>query len=904
MNALVEDIRRIILSVSAQPRQAAITTLKGVPGRGPNGFGIRFKAWLESGPSAFSEPVTVECVDHMSDHGIDVLVTGQLTGTRIGVQIKSDNDVTAGEFTSKAKAQLTDAQAWGLSEIVLVIACQPTDKHEKTYLHLFNELQRWPKQEILICLPERAAALFAAFGVLMVPPPRSRSWPELLAKLGQSDIAAILLDRWPKITPTSRFVAPREFSAIADSVDANPVTIISGPPASGKTFSALQLLMRAFEAGREPIWIAPTVFQPTAGPLTELSAPPDLKTRIDLLARKLGVTPRLPPLDATEFAAVALRPTSTVFIEDPFGKTDDSYAYSLHTYSFFDFDYFVELLCHGKPRASCRIIVTTREALFERWIDERGQNGKSLPDGISVITIGPRSYSPRGIRDLAAKLLREGNAGIADGVVDEAAAQLASPYEVELVAYAAAGGSAPLVALQDYKDGLQRTLSGRLVPVDDGERLFLLLLAALAGNGLWKSDFAAHFAALYSAIADGNADTVLASAQRKYRVLFARFLGGGTLGMSRWFHLEPVHSTVRDEIKRTLSAFPSFLETVACNLPAMVHPLSTQTPAAIGLYLLTLGAAQQQGKAAAAIVSVLMALSYTSPHAYQLASIWSTLDVTVREMILSGLEKKPALLPELVAASGTKKSTFPPQDAWRMVRALLGDQLGSKRMWPPHPHPWRFVFENISTMPADIRIRFDELASTRPSVFIFAFGDAIVEFWDASPELWRAALETPAAIDSEHAQRRVLPTIIRDWEKADQRLRDLVRRQVRNQKHQIRAILGTWALIRYEDDVDEFTPIVNTIADDADIRVPLEVIDEGVGDDAHDQAFVERVAARVDGPSAAALLSRVAAPYKPLSAWRCEVTKSCLKKGGRTGARRRGGTWAHLKPRSRARSSL
>lgn len=880
MNALVEDIRRIVLSVSAQPRQTAMVTLKGVPGRGPNGFGVRLKAWLESGPSAFSEPVTVECVDHVTDHGVDVLVTGQSTGTRIGIQIKSDNDIAAKGFTAKTKAQLTDAQAWGLSEIVLLVACKPTDKNENTYLHLFNELQRWPKQEVVMCLPERAAALLTAFAAPMVPPPRLRTWSELLTKLGQSDMPAILLDRWPNVSPTSRFVAPREFTAIVDSVDVNPVTIISGPPASGKTFSALQLLMRAFEAGREPVWIAPTVFQPTAGPIAELTAPPDLKTRIDLLTRKLGVTPRLPPLDATEFAAVALRPTATVFVEDPFGKTDDAYSYSLHTYSFFDLDAFIELLRKGQPRAGCRIIMTTREALLERWVRERKAEGKSLPAGVGIITLGVGSYSPRSIHDLASRLLQAGNPAIAVAVVDEVAVQLTSPYEVELVAYAATGGVAPLEAVEDYKEGLRRTLSGRLVPATDSERLFLLLLAALAGDGHFKNDFGATFGVLHSTIVGDDAAAALASAQDKYRVLFTRFDGGAVLGGQSWFHLEPVHSTVSDEIAHALSSLPIFLDAVACGLPAMATPLSTVTAATIGIHLLSVGAARQPGKPADAIVAVLVELSSTSGQAFQLAAIWSKLDVNVREMILSGLEKKPALLPELVMASGSKGSTLPSEDAWRIVRALLGDQFGAKRAWPPHSHPWRFAFVNLATMPADIRGILDGLASQRPDLLAFAFGDAIVDFWESSPENWRGALEAPAALGSTLAQRRVLPTIIRRWEQAAERLRDLVRRQVRNERHQIRAILGTWALIRYEESPNDFAPVLNVLADDADIRVPLEVISEGAGDDVHDRSFAERVAQRINGPAAAALLSRVADPYKALSAWRLEIAKDCLAKGG------------------------
>jgi hypothetical protein len=363
-------------------------------------------------------------------------------------------------------------------------------------------------------------------------------------------------------------------------------------------------------------------------------------------------------------------------------------------------------------------------------------------------------------------------------------------------------------------------------------------------------------------------------------VLFTRFEGGGVLGGQEWFHLEPVHSTVHDEIARALCGSRDFLDAVACGLPAMATPNSTITAATIGLHLLTLGAARQAGSAADAIVAALLELSSTSGKAFQLAALWSSLDANVREMILSGLEKKPALLPELVMACGSKSSTLSSEEAWRIVRALLRDQLGTRRIWPPHSHPWRFLFQNVSTIPADIEGILDGLASERPDLLAFAFGDAIVEFWDAIPENWRGALEAPVTLNSVLAQRRVLPTIIRRWEQAEERLRDLVQRQLENENHEIRAILGTWALIKYEDDANAFASVLDTLANDADIRVPLEVISEGAGDDAHDKCFVERVAVRVSGPAAAALLSIVADPHKPPCAWRLDVVKGCLAKGG------------------------
>src|SRR3712207_3558425 len=103
---LVEVVRKALLSVKATTDAEAMTILAGVAGRGQDQYGARLRTWLESNPEAFPEQIDVGVVDHLRDAGVDVILTGQTSGARVGFQIKSDNDLAHKEFTRELKAQI------------------------------------------------------------------------------------------------------------------------------------------------------------------------------------------------------------------------------------------------------------------------------------------------------------------------------------------------------------------------------------------------------------------------------------------------------------------------------------------------------------------------------------------------------------------------------------------------------------------------------------------------------------------------------------------------------------------------------------------------------------------------------------------------------------------------------
>jgi hypothetical protein len=363
---LIESVRRLLISIPATTDAEATDLFEGMAGRGLDQYGTKLRNWLTMDPAVFSEPINVENVDHVRDSGVDVVLTGQASKGRVGFQIKSDGDLASKDFTRDLKAQITDARAWGLSLYVIVLACRPTRKNSDKYMHIVNEFGRSPDDFVLILQPPRAAGLLRAFDSPPPNPPRaSTEWTDFFTAVREPELVSSYLDDWNGILPDERFKPPKEFIDILEAAKTKPLTIVTGPPAVGKTFCAVQILWSDFQAGREIKWITPARFTETEGPIADATAPADMKRRVDLLSRYLGIIPRQPPLDSTEFIAAHLKPNVTIYIEDPFGKTDDEFSYSMHTFRFFDLDKFVSAISQGAERFGCHILLTSREALFE-----------------------------------------------------------------------------------------------------------------------------------------------------------------------------------------------------------------------------------------------------------------------------------------------------------------------------------------------------------------------------------------------------------------------------------------------------------------------------------------------------------------------------------------------------------
>jgi hypothetical protein len=289
-SALTLAVERLLLATPCESAERAIELLARLSGRGV--YVPALSAWLERCRAAFPESISVEVLDGLHDHGVDILLSGLSSGHRVGFQVKSDRDLKEKDFTVRLKAQLVDSEYLGLDLMVLVFACQPT-RRNIAIAHWWQDYCRGLARSVICMVPGRAAALLVQRDGVSVPlAPARGSWAAFFHVVERPELAPVYLDAWQGLEPDERFLPPKELGEIRQALTNNCLVFVVGPPAFGKTFTALQLLWEAYSAGRPVSWVTANEVEPTDGPIPlpflDAGERAGFRRRVEAVLRTLG----------------------------------------------------------------------------------------------------------------------------------------------------------------------------------------------------------------------------------------------------------------------------------------------------------------------------------------------------------------------------------------------------------------------------------------------------------------------------------------------------------------------------------------------------------------------------------------------------------------------------------------
>jgi len=720
------------------------------------------------------------------------------------------------------------------------------------------------------------------------------TWEDFFTATSQGETASRYLNDWPGLTPEARFEPPREFSAIQDSVNSRPLTILIGPPAAGKTFIAIQVLWAAFQKGLQVLWIAPTMFRPTDGPIPAERGLPDMRQRIESLTTKLGVKRFRAPLDRHEFITVNLEPGNIVYIEDPFGKRDEEFEYSLHTYKFFDLDECVAAISDEAGRSGCHILLSSREGLFDRWQTEREKAGLP-PIPAKLIRISGESYDYQQLEKLATHLAQARGFEHPEDVAVEICYQVEFPYEIESILRALprdAVGKQVEAEVAKYRGGLKSALRKTLVADNEQEMLFLVVLASRC------TDPKTHYLRLHQALdLLGDAEGSLDRAVERYSAFVVRrpAFRLGNYGPDADEVFSPSHPVVDEAIMEYLRASAasssSFLERLACALPEdALDRKSAHSGTDIALQLLFLGVGCRPGQAQEAILSVLLERGGLSLHHVRgLMRLWSATSPTFKDRLLAYLESglhetagdTRLLLVE--AASNLTFAELPSEGAWKVTRLLFRKEVfksSNGRGMYTWESPWSYLFEHLEEAPAYILRPLERIVVERPDLFVYVMGEVAVAHWAKLPESHKAAFFADSSLKSLRVQEVALQGIARYWEKAPRELRDLFVDQAASKDPAIRVAATTAAWIYGGSGEPVLEKVLLDSASDPDVKVPLEIM-HSLGDEERDRRFARVFFERADANLAAEMLfDLIGSSAEPLPQWKLDLARECLVKGG------------------------
>lgn len=786
MSGFVEILRNYCLSLPTRDEVTTRQRLRGVIGRG--GFGPKV-SWLENSREVFPETVRIEYPENINDRGVDVYIEGQQSHTGVGFQIKSDNDVRA-DFLPNLKRQITEARAYAnLKLYIIVLGCSP-DHHGRVQFALNEELNQWQAgvPEVLLLVPGKAASLYDACDIPLTANDlkallRDRSWHRFFAEAGEERDNEFL-NHWSGLNPDERFAPPDNLKRLEDSLAKHPLTVLAGPPTIGKTYTAVQLLYRHFRAGRPIEWKTPPGPSIANFIVALAEATESFPVRVRAMARRLGMRPPDPPRNRWEFIAARLQPGALILIEDPFGRTDAEYENSIHTYDFFDLEGCVEAILEEGSDKDCRLLMTTRHGLLDRWLAQRRDRSASatgMPTGMNIIHMGPDNYrqnhsGDKGpVLELAERLLRA-SAKADDSKAAELAKTIAdgvkTPQEVELIV-----GTLPTPAsLRDVYTAVQSTPPGALERIaalcrasTDSERLFLFLLM-LTSEGYEHNDFASVYARIHAALLlPGVVHIDDAAARAKYWLLYyphdhssSNTMFAGGVPLSWGVHLNPSHPSVveaaRDEIIKNGAGFLNRLASAldrlqgyqqAVTYKRMIFDFLVDFLVDESLHIeesRRLDEKALEDLAAALPSTIEISYILYRDSADRLLRQWANVPPILQTAFVQTVREGD---PRLAAWVCQLFRYIPINDfdAWSFYDILIQQQLPTMGVGG-FIQPWHYFISHLDQAPPKLREVFNSMAVSEPSRFAYVVGNLASRFWPQFPQQWKKAILSDHAANS------------------------------------------------------------------------------------------------------------------------------------------------------------
>ena len=899
---LAGTVEELVTGVPAASRERAIELFRSLRGR--NDYVPRLQSWLEQNRSSLPEPIQVENLDGLHDGGVDVVVRGLRSGRRVGFQVKSDRDVGASDFRPRLQAQLFQAQNSGIELMVVIFACRPTEGNVTKINYWANVTQQLASWSVLCLQPERAAGLFDAFdhSLQLIGRP-STSWQDFFRAVHQPQRAFEYLDPWPALEPDQRYLPPQELPALRSALEEHRLVFLVGPPAVGKTYTAVQLLWQAHCAGRPVHWLTASDVEPTEGPIArgelDWNERAGFQQRVESQLRALGPQPGRGPADVHDIVSHLLDPEALVYVEDPFGKTEDAYDVSLASHEFLDFHHLVEILASSTARLGCRILLTSRDPLFQRWLRDPKVAGWEIPKS-SVVHLSSSSY-PSGLlfRHLVL-LARSRGIEAAEDVADVLAERVETPWEADLLVRRLllnATARDAEDALDGWTGSLRAKVEGQIAPRSESEAVALLTILAFSSREMPESP--AHaYSRLHQALELPGEPSLAFQAALGRLGVFLTPRNSLPAGEARSY--EPNHSVVREVMVNEL-ALPGqrpLLRRIARILPE-IPPV--MTPRArppfhritggrswashlqIAVLLVGLGIALEGEQEEAALGKVVFELG--PPHRSEmrrLMSYWRELPESLREGFFARL-RDAQLLREVAAF--LPFSRLDASSAWRVLDLLLDESQRGCLSTIFGESPWSYLCLHLHEAPETILCRLDEWARTDAAFFVYALGEELLLHWDhlaVSPErlrLWRGAFFVERALLHGQVQDRLIGTIARHWSKAPQSLKELFDLHSRSANPTYRGRVGSQALF-YADTHPQLERYAIEAARDEDPSVGLETFRWGSGDEIHRQVAEILLADASPGLAAAMTLNMAESRDREESLWEKEARVRCIRLGG------------------------
>lgn len=123
-----------------------------------------YKNWIEYLKLLIREPISVEIIQGQQDEGVDLIVTYLVSNMKIGLQVKSNNEIVNDDFRSKIMSQITYSRKHGLSKL-LIAPCADLKRRSQDFKvrNLMSQMSQLGDDYVIILQPQKILPIWLSF---------------------------------------------------------------------------------------------------------------------------------------------------------------------------------------------------------------------------------------------------------------------------------------------------------------------------------------------------------------------------------------------------------------------------------------------------------------------------------------------------------------------------------------------------------------------------------------------------------------------------------------------------------------------------------------------------------------------------------------------------------------------
>lgn len=123
-----------------------------------------YKYWLEYLKLLVKEPFAVEIIQGQQDEGVDLIINFLASDTKLGLQVKSYNDINDQKFRERVMQQISYSKKHGLSKL-LVILCADLENRSHSYKvrNLLSQFSQMSDNYVMAIQPQQALPVYLCY---------------------------------------------------------------------------------------------------------------------------------------------------------------------------------------------------------------------------------------------------------------------------------------------------------------------------------------------------------------------------------------------------------------------------------------------------------------------------------------------------------------------------------------------------------------------------------------------------------------------------------------------------------------------------------------------------------------------------------------------------------------------